>query len=99
MSEMEVMKIIGTHLNIINLLGCCTQQGSLYVIVEFANHGNLRDYLRDKRVSSGYERPIGQAPKDGISEKDLISFSYQVTRGMEYLASKKVNMNSYRNIA
>ena len=25
--EMEVMKIIGRHKNIINLLGCCTQNG------------------------------------------------------------------------
>ena len=25
--EMEVMKIIGQHRNIINLLGCCTQDG------------------------------------------------------------------------
>lgn len=27
--EMEVMKIIGTHTNILNLLGCCTQDGNL----------------------------------------------------------------------
>ncbi len=26
-SEMEVMKKIGKHKNIINLLGCCTQDG------------------------------------------------------------------------
>ena len=32
--EMEVMKMIGTHVNIINLLGCCSQDGPLYVIVE-----------------------------------------------------------------
>jgi len=25
--EMEVMKLIGRHINIINLLGCCTQNG------------------------------------------------------------------------
>ena len=27
--EMEVMKIIGRHRNILNLLGCCTQDGRL----------------------------------------------------------------------
>lgn len=59
-SEMEMMKMIGKHINILNLLGCCTQDGPLYVIVEFAPHGNLRDFLRQHRPSSGYERAIGQ---------------------------------------
>jgi len=27
--EMEMMKLIGRHLNIINLLGCCTQNGEI----------------------------------------------------------------------
>ena len=59
-SEMEMMKMIGKHTNILNLLGCCTQDGPLYVIVEFAPYGNLRDFLRQHRPSSGYERAIGQ---------------------------------------
>ncbi|KAK3860047.1 hypothetical protein Pcinc_024337 [Petrolisthes cinctipes] len=87
-SEMEMMKMIGTHINIINLLGCCTQDGPLYVVVEYAALGNLRDYLRNNRPSSGYERAIGQEP-DAITHKDLVSFAYQVARGMDYLASKK----------
>lgn len=29
-SEMEVMKRIGRHKNIINLVGCCTQDGKLF---------------------------------------------------------------------
>lgn len=83
------MKIIGTHINIINLLGCCTQDGPLYVIVEYSAHGNLRDYLRKMRPSSGYERAIGQE-SDTLTQRDLVSFAYQVARGMEYLSSKKV---------
>lgn len=89
-SEMEVMKTIGKHINIINLLGCCTQDGPLHVIVEYAAHGNLRDFLRSHRPSSGYEQAIGAdlKPKT-LTHKDLVSFAYQVARGMEYLASKK----------
>lgn len=30
--ELELMKLIGTHKNIINLIGCCTQQGTLFFI-------------------------------------------------------------------
>lgn len=90
-SEMEMMKMIGKHRNIINLLGCCTQDGPLFVIVEFAPHGNLRDFLRQHRPSSGYEPAIGANVKDRntLTQKDLVSFAYQVARGMEYLASRR----------
>ena len=87
---MEVMKIIGRHRNIINLVGCCTQDGPLYVIVEYAPHGNLRDFLRDRRPpnTSGYEQPVQRWDLKPLTYKDCISFAYQVARGMEYLASK-----------
>jgi hypothetical protein len=90
-SEMEMMKMIGKHINIINLLGCCTQDGPLYVVVEFAPHGNLRDFLRQHRPSSGYEPAIGIVEKERktLTQKDLVSFAYQVARGMEYLASRR----------
>ena len=94
-SEMEMMKMIGKHINIINLLGCCTQGGPLYVVVEFAPHGNLRDFLRQHRPSSGYEPAIGIVEKERktLTQKDLVSFAYQVARGMEYLASRRVGTN------
>ncbi|XP_065215783.1 fibroblast growth factor receptor homolog 1-like isoform X2 [Planococcus citri] len=89
-SEMELMKVIGRHRNILNLLGCCTQGGILLVIVEYAPHGNLRDFLRQHRHSSGYEPAIGAPFKEKtLSEKTLVNFSYQIARGMEYLASKR----------
>ncbi|XP_057212111.1 fibroblast growth factor receptor 1-A isoform X1 [Triplophysa rosa] len=89
-SEMEMMKIIGKHKNIINLLGACTQDGPLYVIVEFAEKGNLREYLRARRPPGmEYCYNPDQVPVEHMSVKDLVSCAYQVARGMEYLASKK----------
>ncbi|XP_047987977.1 fibroblast growth factor receptor homolog 1-like isoform X2 [Leguminivora glycinivorella] len=89
-SEMEMMKMIGKHVNIINLLGCCTQEGPLYVIVEYAPNGNLREFLRNHRPGNRYESPTEDLKdKKTLTQKDLVSFSYQVARGMEYLASRR----------
>uniref|UniRef100_A0A672NYN1 Fibroblast growth factor receptor n=1 Tax=Sinocyclocheilus grahami TaxID=75366 RepID=A0A672NYN1_SINGR len=89
-SEMEMMKMIGKHKNIINLLGACTQNGPLYVIVEYASKGNLREYLRARRpYGMEYCYNPDQVPVESMSIKDLVSCAYQVARGMEYLASKK----------
>ncbi|NXD98569.1 FGFR1 factor, partial [Chaetorhynchus papuensis] len=115
-SEMEMMKMIGKHKNIINLLGACTQDGEdartgrgwpgtplgaaashhsvpsgpLYVIVEYASKGNLREYLQARRPPGmEYCYNPARVPEEQLSFKDLVSCAYQVARGMEYLASKK----------
>ncbi|NXT66861.1 FGFR1 factor, partial [Chaetops frenatus] len=89
-SEMEMMKMIGKHKNIINLLGACTQDGPLYVIVEYASKGNLREYLQARRPPGmEYCYNPTRIPEEQLSFKDLVSCAYQVARGMEYLASKK----------
>ncbi|XP_077593604.1 fibroblast growth factor receptor 1-A-like isoform X2 [Stigmatopora nigra] len=75
LSEMEMMKRIGRHKNIINLIGACTLDGPLYVVVEYAARGNLRQHLRERRA--------------GADLPELVSAAYQVGRGMAYLASKK----------
>ncbi|XP_053535475.1 fibroblast growth factor receptor 2 isoform X3 [Ictalurus punctatus] len=89
-SEMEMMKMIGRHKNIINLLGACTQDGPLYVIVEYASKGNLREYLRARRPPGmEYSYDIARVSEEPLTFKDLVSCTYQVARGMEYLASQK----------
>ncbi|XP_077468744.1 fibroblast growth factor receptor 2 isoform X9 [Stigmatopora argus] len=89
-SEMEMMKMIGKHKNIINLLGACTQDGPLYVIVEYASKGNLREYLRARRPPGmEYSYDIARVSDEQLAFKDLVSCTYQVARGMEYLASQK----------
>ncbi|XP_030213296.1 fibroblast growth factor receptor 3 isoform X1 [Gadus morhua] len=89
-SEMEMMKMIGKHKNIINLLGACTQDGPLYVLVEYASKGNLREYLRARRPpGTDYSFTTCKIPEEQLTFKHLVSSAYQVARGMEYLASQK----------
>ncbi|KAL0969520.1 hypothetical protein UPYG_G00228330 [Umbra pygmaea] len=89
-SEMEMMKMIGKHKNIINLLGACTQDGPLYVLVEYASKGNLREYLRARRPPEmDYTFDTCKIPDEQLTFKDLVSCAFQVARGMEYLASQK----------
>jgi len=103
--EMEVMKMIGKHINIINLLGCCSQGGPLWVIVEFAPHGNLKDFLKQNRPgapqrrsdSDGYldDKPL--IPAQQLGEKELTKFAFQIARGMEYLASRRVSSCAFED--
>ncbi|XP_032240703.1 fibroblast growth factor receptor 2 isoform X2 [Nematostella vectensis] len=91
LSEMDTMKNIGSHKNIINLIGACTQNGPLYVVVEFAPHGNLRQFLRERRPSD-YHRSRSDSSthsQPSLIVRDFISFAFQIARGMEYLSFKK----------
>uniref|UniRef100_A0A8C4Y7D2 Fibroblast growth factor receptor 3 n=1 Tax=Gopherus evgoodei TaxID=1825980 RepID=A0A8C4Y7D2_9SAUR len=88
-SEMEMLKMIGNHKNIINLLGTCTQDGPLYILVEYASKGNLQEYLQDRRPPDIFSLYSCKLPEEQLTFKDLVSCAYQVSCGMEYLASQK----------
>ncbi|MEQ2157309.1 hypothetical protein GOODEAATRI_000468 [Goodea atripinnis] len=67
---------------------CAT--GPLYVLVEYASKGNLREYLRARRPPGmEYSYDITRVSDEQLTFKDLVSCTYQVARGMEYLASQK----------
>lgn len=69
--------------------------GPLYVIVEYASKGNLREYLRARRPPGmEYSYDIARVSDEPLTFKELVSCTYQVARGMEYLASQKVSAHA-----
>ena len=63
------------------------------MIVEYARHGNLRTYLRERRPVPEYQQNSGQG---SLTLLDFASFAFQIAKGMEYLAGQKVKLRFSR---
>ncbi|KAL5109230.1 Fibroblast growth factor receptor 1 [Taenia crassiceps] len=81
--EMEMMKFIGKHENVIELYATSSYNGRPVVIMEYAAEGSLVDYLRRNR--SCLANQLG-----AMRESVLLRFALQVANGMAYLASKGI---------
>ncbi|KAG8435024.1 hypothetical protein GDO86_013113 [Hymenochirus boettgeri] len=98
LSEFNLLKQVN-HPHVIKLYGACTQDGPLYLIVEYAKYGSLRSFLRESRKvgpsSLGGDSNRNSSYLDNPDERaltmgDLISFAWQISRGMQYLAEMKL---------
>uniref|UniRef100_A0A8C9TXF6 Proto-oncogene tyrosine-protein kinase receptor Ret n=1 Tax=Scleropages formosus TaxID=113540 RepID=A0A8C9TXF6_SCLFO len=98
LSEFTLLKQVN-HPHVIKMYGACSQDGPLYLIVEYAKYGSLRNFLRESRKigpsymgndsnrnSSYLENPDERV----LTMGDLISFAWQISRGMQYLAEMKL---------
>ncbi|XP_048866487.1 receptor-type tyrosine-protein kinase FLT3 isoform X3 [Brienomyrus brachyistius] len=144
MSELKMLVHIGRHVNIVNLLGACTESGPIYLIFQYCCNGDLLNYLKNHReqfqkslsdmfdlkrfrylfqteltfreregsFNSTYipmspmlfrdtQEPSRASIHGGINEEldsleelhiltyhDLLSFAFQVAKGMEFLSSQ-----------
>ena len=115
LSEYSLLKEVD-HPNVIKLLGACTdRRGPIFLIMEFAKYGSLRNYLRRSRYrpevlrtqsrlssnTSGVSNSTlttcisstGSTLEDElvvIKQKEIISFAWQIAKGMAHLAEIKV---------
>ena len=51
--EIEQMKLLGSHQNIVSLVGCCTLQEHKFLVIEYVPYGDLLQWLRRERRSVG----------------------------------------------
>ena len=49
LDEINLMKAVGSHKNIVSLIGCCIKSSPNFLLVEFASQGDLLSYLRAGR--------------------------------------------------
>ncbi|XP_013144966.1 PREDICTED: tyrosine kinase receptor Cad96Ca isoform X2 [Papilio polytes] len=88
LQELIVMKNLGTHPNVVRLIGCCTEKEPTLVIMEYVSLGKLQQFLRESRAGRHYGNT--HAGSLFLTSRDLTHFAYQVARGMDFLSSKGI---------
>lgn len=63
MDEIKLMKDIGSHINIVNMMGCRTLIEPLYLVVELVPYGDLLNFLRKRRHQVSIEADCTSAQK------------------------------------
>lgn len=88
LSEFQLLQEV-SHPNVIKLLGACIRGEPPLIIIEYCCHGSLRSYLRLSRKldESGDLEIEGVEP---VTAKDVLSFLWQICKGMAYLAEIKL---------
>ncbi|XP_066991622.2 proto-oncogene tyrosine-protein kinase receptor Ret [Anabrus simplex] len=101
LSEYQLLKEV-SHPNVVRLLGACTAPGApVYLIIEFAEHGSLRNYLRksrhlesDGQIPCSFEptaHPEDMPPAPSpATPRDILCFAWQISKGMAYLSDIKL---------
>ena len=47
--EIEQMKLLGSHKNVVSMVGCCTIQEKMFLVIEYVPCGDLLTWLRCRR--------------------------------------------------
>ena len=54
LEEIELMKAIGSHRNVVSMLGCWVHSDPLFLLLEYVPYGDLQHWLRNKRIQVGF---------------------------------------------
>ena len=96
LSEFHLLKDL-CHPNVIKLLGACTDApGPFLLILEYCEHGSLRNYLRRSRLVLPEQQHYAHASQiaPAVTPRDLLSFAWQISQAGAYLSEMKVNAHA-----
>ena len=80
LGEIQLMKAVGPHKNIVSMVGCCTLEEPMFLLVEYAPYGDLLHYLRKHRktvfipLNTYMYTLLYSVPNQGISEVQTNAF-------------------------
>ncbi|XP_071806501.1 uncharacterized protein [Asterias amurensis] len=87
--ELELMRKIPNHGNVVKLLGFCIEKDPPYIIVEYLSRGNLKDLLKDSRSKGGRVYGNLHGVSKSLTSRDLMKFANDVADGMAFLSSQQ----------
>lgn len=91
LAELNTMKKLEPHPNVIQLLGCVTKSDPIMGITEYVPYGDLLGYLRRSRgLQDTYYNDAEIKPQSSLSSKRLFGFAWDIANGMDFLSSKKI---------
>ena len=89
LGEIKIMSNIEPHLNLVNMVGSCTSEfaenKNLWLLIEFCQYGDLKNYLIKYKSFI-----IHGKDENSINSRLLIQWTYDVSKGMQYLARRHI---------
>ncbi|CCD65129.1 receptor protein-tyrosine kinase [Caenorhabditis elegans] len=97
--EIALMKTLGYHERLVNMLACVTESEPLCLVVEYCDNGDLLKFLRERckymmkldDLGINYHDPPENENYDTnmiVTLKQLLQFAVQISYGLEYLSQK-----------
>ncbi|XP_038064951.1 tyrosine kinase receptor Cad96Ca-like [Patiria miniata] len=87
--ELDLMKKLPDHCNVVRLLGFCVEIDPPYIIVEYLSRGNLKDLLKDSRSKGGRVYGNLHGISKSLTSKDLMKFAKDAADGMAFISSQQ----------
>ncbi|KAJ8313134.1 hypothetical protein KUTeg_009310, partial [Tegillarca granosa] len=98
LAEMEVLKMLKPHINVIQIIGCYTLNEPWLIMLEYAQDGTLFEYLQKGRPGDDLQeveitsnaRQSVKLKKKRLDSYRLLALAAQVANGLEHLNRFKV---------